>query len=129
MPDVHLRLVLYKRIAAAIDDEALGELEAELIDRFGPLPAPIQNLLRITRLKMRATRLGLTRIDVGALGGLVDFGAEHAVEPARVLKLVQKDPKHYRLEGASRLRFTRKSQTDPERIATADAVLTTLTGP
>ncbi len=129
MPDVHLRLVLYKRIAAAIDDEALGELEAELIDRFGPLPAPIQNLLRITRLKMRATRLGLTRVDVGALGGLVDFGAEHSVEPARVLKLVQKDPKHYRLEGASRLRFTRKSQTDAERIATADAVLTTLTGP
>src|SRR5208282_1270557 len=54
MPDVHLRLVLYKRIAAAADDEALGELEAEMIDRFGPLPVPIQNLMRITRLKLRA---------------------------------------------------------------------------
>ena len=126
MPDVHLRLVLYKRIAAAPDDEAVGELEAEMIDRFGPLAPPLQNLFRITRLKLRAASLGLTRLDVGPLGGLVDFGTEHRVDPARVLKLVQKEPKTYRLEGAVRLRFTRRGESDAIRLATAAALLTAL---
>jgi transcription-repair coupling factor (superfamily II helicase) len=126
MPDVHLRLVLYKRIAAAADDDALGELEAEMIDRFGLLPVPIQNLMRITRLKLRAASLGLTRLDVGPLGGLVDFGSEHRVEPATVLKLVQKEPRTYRLEGPARLRFTRRGSSDAERLATAGAVLAAL---
>jgi len=126
MPDVHLRLVLYKRIAAAPDDQALGDLEAEMIDRFGLLPVPIQNLMRITRLKLRAASLGLTRLDVGPLGGLVDFGSEHRVEPATVLKLVQKEPRIYRLEGPARLRFTRRGSSDAERLATAGAVLAAL---
>ena len=126
MPDVHLRLVLYKRIAAAADDEALGELEAEMIDRFGPLGAPLGNLLRITRLKLRASALGLKRLDVGPLGGLVDFGSDHKVDPARVLKMVQREPKGYRLEGPARLRFTRKSDTDAARLAAATALLAAL---
>ncbi|HXQ63437.1 MAG TPA: transcription-repair coupling factor [Steroidobacteraceae bacterium] len=126
MPDVHLRLVLYKRIAAAADAEALAELEAEMIDRFGPLPVPIQNLMRITRLKLRAASLGLTRLDVGPLGGLVDFGSEHRVQTATVLKLVQKEPRIYRLDGPARLRFTRRGASDAERLATAGAVLAAL---
>ena len=129
MPDVHLRLVLYKRIAAAPDEESIDELEAELIDRFGPLSSATQNLFRITRLKLKAARLGLTRLDVGPLGGLVDFGPDHRVDPARVLKLVQKEPKGYRLEGPVRLRFTRKSEGDAARLAAAAALLTALGAP
>ena len=52
--DVHVRLSLYKRIAAAADEAALDELTAELHDRFGPLPAAAQSLLRIAKLKIRA---------------------------------------------------------------------------
>jgi transcription-repair coupling factor (superfamily II helicase) len=126
MPDVHLRLVLYKRIAAAPDDAAIDDLEVELIDRFGALAPATQNLFRITRLKLRAASLGLTRLDVGPLGGLVDFGAEHTVDPKIVLRLVQKEPKTYRLEGATRLRFTRRGDTDAARLATAAALLTAL---
>ena len=129
MPDVHLRLVLYKRIAAAPDNEALSELEGEMIDRFGSLGLPLQNLLRITRLKLRAASLGLTRLDVGPLGGLVDFGPEHRVEPAIVLKLVQKEPKSYRFDGAARLRFTKKSDGDAARLATASSLLAALGAP
>ncbi len=129
MPDVHLRLVLYKRIAAAADEEAIAELEAELIDRFGPLALATQNLFRITRLKLRCLALGLTRLDVGPLGGLVEFGLEHTVDPARVLKLVQKEPKSYRLEGPQRVRFTRRSDSDAAKLATATALLTALGAP
>ena len=52
--DVHVRLSLYKRIAAAADDAELDDLTAELHDRFGPLPPPAHNLLRIAKLKLAA---------------------------------------------------------------------------
>ena len=126
LPDVHLRLVLYKRIAAAADATALEELEAEMIDRFGPLPPPLVNLYRVTRLKQRAESLGLKRLDVGPQGGLVEFGSEHTVDPKAVLKLVQREPRQYRLDGPNRLRFTQRSDSVPTRLATASAVLVSL---
>jgi transcription-repair coupling factor (superfamily II helicase) len=129
MPDVHLRLVLYKRIAAAPDGEALEELEAEMVDRFGPLPPPTQNLFRITRLKLRAARLGLRKLEVGPLGGLVEFGEDHVVDPKVVLKLVQREAKVYRLDGPNRLRFTRKHDTDEARCKAADGLLAALGAP
>ncbi len=129
MPDVHLRLVLYKRIAAAADGEALDELEAEMIDRFGPFAPPIQNLFRITRMKLRAVRLGLRRLEVGPLGGLVEFGPEHTVDPKVVLKLVQREAKTYRLDGPNKLRFTTKHETDEARCKAADALLAALGAP
>jgi transcription-repair coupling factor (superfamily II helicase) len=129
MPDVHLRLVLYKRIAAAPDGEALGELEAEMIDRFGPLPPAIQNLYRVTRLKLRAARLGLKRLEVGPLGGLVEFLADHRVDPKVVLRLVQKEAKTYRLDGPHKLRFTARQDTDEARCRAADQLLATLGAP
>jgi transcription-repair coupling factor (superfamily II helicase) len=126
MPDVHLRLVLYKRIAAAADGEALEELAAEMIDRFGPLALPIENLYRVTRLKLRAAALGLKRFNVGPQGGLVDFGTEHRVEPATVMRLVQKQAKTYRLDGPTRLRFTHKAESPSERFKVADELLAAL---
>ena len=65
LPDVHLRLVLYKRIAAAANVEELRELQVEMIDRFGLLPPPAKNLFRIAELKLAARALGLRKIDIG----------------------------------------------------------------
>ena len=126
MPDVHLRLVLYKRIAAAADDEALDELGAEMVDRFGPLPPPIQNLYRVTRLKLVAAALGLKRLDVGPMGGVVDFGTEHRVDPAAVLQLVQKQAKTYRLDGPTRLRHTFRAEAPQARFQFATELLARL---
>src|SRR5690349_20298781 len=61
--DVHVRLSLYKRIAAAESDAALDELNAELYDRFGPLPPAAQSLIRIAKLKLMARALGVRRLD------------------------------------------------------------------
>jgi transcription-repair coupling factor (superfamily II helicase) len=126
MPDVHLRLVLYKRIAAAADDEALDELAAEMVDRFGPLPAPIDNLVRVTRLKLAAAALGLKRFDVGPQGGLVEFAADHRVDPAAVLKLVQKEARTYRLDGPNRLRHSLKGDLPEARFKLAGQLLAAL---
>src|SRR6202030_4600609 len=73
VPDVHLRLVLYKRIAGTQSREELDEMKAEMIDRFGPMPEYAQSLFRATRLKLRAAELGIRKIDAGATSGYFIF--------------------------------------------------------
>jgi transcription-repair coupling factor (superfamily II helicase) len=104
IPDVHLRLQLYKRMAAAVDDAGLDDLQAEMIDRFGPLPPPAVTLLQIHRLRLRAMRLGIHRLEIGAQAGMVEFGAGHCVDPARVIRLMQHGGGRFRLDGQQRLR-------------------------
>ena len=63
IPDVHIRLQLYKRMAGAADAPRLDDLEAEVIDRFGPLPPPAKTLLVVHRLRQRAAALGIRRFE------------------------------------------------------------------
>ena len=106
LPDVHMRLILYKRIAGADSAEALDDLKAEMFDRFGPLPPPAQNLFRTTELKLSSERLGIDRIDVGPLSGRLVFSPRTRVDPGRIVRLIQSDPGTYRLRDATRLSFT-----------------------
>jgi transcription-repair coupling factor (superfamily II helicase) len=112
VPDVHLRLVLYKRIASTPSDEELDELKVEMIDRFGPMPEYAQSLFRATRLKLRAAALGIRKIDAGATSGYFIFEESNKVDAKRVLKLVQGRPKEYRLDGPLKLRFTHDARSD-----------------
>jgi transcription-repair coupling factor (superfamily II helicase) len=103
--DVHVRLGLYKRIAAA-DAAGLEELTAELVDRFGELPPSGANLLKVARLKLRARELGVRRLDLGTAGGYVLFEEKNALDPAVIIRLIQKSPRELRLEGSLKLRVT-----------------------
>jgi transcription-repair coupling factor (superfamily II helicase) len=114
LPDVHTRLILYKRIAHAADAQELDALLAEIVDRFGPLPAETRTLFRITALKLRAGALGIDRVDIGPRGGRVEFGGDTRVDPIALVRLVQREPNTYRLEGGTRLRIT-ATLDDPER--------------
>ncbi len=112
VPDVHLRLVLYKRIAGTESREDLDELKVELIDRFGPLPQQAQSLFRTTQIKLRAAQLGIRKIDAGAAGGYIVFDECNKIDAKRVLKLIQGRPKDYRLDGPLKLRFTHDARTE-----------------
>jgi len=112
VPDIHLRLVLYKRIAGAASQDELDELKVEMIDRFGPMPAYAQSLFRATRLKLRAAELGIRKIDAGASNGYLIFQEANQVDPKRVLKLIQGRPKEYRLDGPLKLRFAHDARTE-----------------
>jgi transcription-repair coupling factor (superfamily II helicase) len=123
VPDVHLRLVLYKRIASVTTREELDELKVELVDRFGPMPLYAQTLFRVTQLKLRAGRLGVRKIDAGATSGYFVFDAENKVDPKRVLKLVQGRPKEYRLDGALKLRFAHDARTEEKLFTRVEQLL------
>jgi len=105
LPDVHTRLIMYKRIASARSDEALEELMVEMIDRFGRIPQATRLLFDLTRLKLQATPLGVRKIEAGATGGRIVFHPEPEVDPGSVIRLVQSEPGRFRLDGAERLRF------------------------
>jgi transcription-repair coupling factor (superfamily II helicase) len=117
LPDVHARLILYKRIAGARDEEDLSALREEIIDRFGPLPEPLRNLLAIARLKQRARALGVRRVDLGPQGGRVHFEEKAAVDPGSIIRLIQTQPQTYRLDGRDKLRIARELDTAAERIS------------
>jgi len=106
VPDVHLRLMLYKRISAAENAEDLRELQVELIDRFGLLPDATRNLIRIAAIKKSALALGVEKIDAAERGGYLVFGAESHIDPVALVQLVQNDSRRYRLQGSHRLQIS-----------------------
>ncbi len=127
LPDVHARLILYKRIANAVDEEGLKELQVEMIDRFGLLPEPTKNLVRITLLKLHAEKLGIKKIDAGPQGGRIEFAADTCVDPLTLIKLIQGQPRHYKFEGATLFKFSVPMERPEQRFNTLEALLERLT--
>lgn len=127
VPDVHTRLMLYKRLASAADEAALRELQVEMIDRFGLLPDAVRNLCRVTALRQRATGLGIVKIEAGVEGGLFEFSQSTTVDPLALVHLVQRQPDRYRLRGATTLRFTVRAPAAEERVQAVEDLLERLT--
>lgn len=126
LPDVSLRLQLYKRLSSASDEQALEQLQVEMIDRFGLLPEPLKNLFRVSRLRLASDKLGISRIEGNARGGKIEFSAETQVDPLAIVKLVQTQPQNYKLVGANQLQFMIASDNADKRIKTVNTLLETL---
>jgi transcription-repair coupling factor (superfamily II helicase) len=114
VPDVHTRLVLYKRIAETREEHALDELKVEMIDRFGLLPPQAEYLFETARLRQQGEQLGLARIRIGAKSATLDFGPQPRLEPVKLIKLIQAQPKVYKLEGQQRLNIIAREFEDPK---------------
>ena len=115
LPDVHSRLILYKRIASAPTQQALDELRVEMIDRFGLLPEPTKNLFSVTRVKLIAQSLGVRKLDMNAKGGRMVFEQKPNIDPLKVIQLIQKRPWVFKLDGQDKLRFEIELATLEER--------------
>jgi len=126
LPDVHTRLVLYKRISAAKDNEHLRELQVEMIDRFGLLPEQIQTLFAVHELRFKAKQIGIRKVDVYDQGGRIIFDTEPNIEPMTIIQLIQSEPSRYKLDGQDKLRFIADMPDADSRLSILSAVLEAL---
>jgi len=125
VPDVHTRLVLYKRISETKTEDELEELKVELIDRFGLLPPQAERLCEAALLRQLGESAGFIKIRAGAKTAMLDFGPQPAIEPIKLIKLIQTQPRVYKLEGQKRLTITAPELEDAAKRA---PLLTALLG-
>ena len=126
LPDVHARLVMYKRIAGTGEERALWDLQEECIDRFGLLPDALKNLFRIAGLKQRTRPLGIRKVDLGEKGGRVQFDENADFDRVKLINLLQANPGIYRFEGGNKLRINRELPDAAARFKFLDGFLDTL---
>ncbi len=128
VPDVHERLILYKRIAGANNDDELEELRVEIVDRFGKLPEPARNLFRVTAIRLRCDALGIARLDAGPEGGRFTFRENPALDTGALVGVVQSRPDVYRFDGANGLRFATDLSDEETRVDFVTDLLARLRG-
>jgi len=104
-PDVHERLVIYKRLANCADDDELDSLQEELIDRFGLLPEQGEALLACHRLRVAAKPLGINKIDASDSAIQLHFNQNTELDPMKLVDLLQRD-RRCRMNGPDKLRVT-----------------------
>ncbi|HFC6200917.1 TPA: transcription-repair coupling factor [Neisseria meningitidis] len=124
-PDIHERLVLYKRLAVCETVQQINTIHEELVDRFGLPEQPVKTLIESHHLRLMAKELGIDAIDAAGEAVTVTFGKNNNVDPTEIILLIQNDKK-YRLAGADKLRFTAEMENIEVRINTVKNVLKTL---
>lgn len=98
VPDLDLRMGLYRRLNEVEDKTGIEEFAAEMIDRFGKLPEETENLLLLIEAKLNAKKACIAKIDVGPKGALVSFHEDKFPSVEGLLAYVE------RLDGTARLR-------------------------
>ncbi|MFO1303685.1 MAG: transcription-repair coupling factor [Burkholderiales bacterium] len=114
--DVHVRLMLYKRLASAETAEELDAIQEELVDRFGPTPEQAQALLASHRLRLLAKPLGVRKVDAGPERTTIQFVKQPPFDAGKLILLVQKDGR-IRFAGQDRIRIERAAPVLGDRIA------------
>ncbi|OFO25593.1 transcription-repair coupling factor [Neisseria sp. HMSC056A03] len=121
-PDIHERLVLYKRLAVCETVQQINAIHEELVDRFGLPEQPVKTLIESHHLRLAAKELGIDAIDATSEAVTITFGKHHQIDPTEIILLIQTDKK-YRLAGADKLKFTAQMEDVEMRIKTVKSVL------
>lgn len=124
-PDIHERLVLYKRLAVCETVQQINAIHEELVDRFGLPEQPVKTLIESHHLRLAAKELGIDAIDATGEAVTITFGKHHQIDPTEIILLIQTDKK-YRPAGADKLRFAAEMENIEVRINTVKTVLKTL---
>lgn len=123
--DVHQRLLFYKRISNADDKDGLTDIRTEMIDRFGILPDQTKQLFAIHGLRIQAEPLMINKIDSSSSSLTLEFAPDTPVDALAIIKLIQSNNKHYRMNGASGIRYQNadKLVTPQQRVAVVQELL------
>jgi len=125
--DVSLRLSLYKRIASCKNKNQLDEVQVELIDRFGLLPQATKNLIQIAKLRLKAQKIGINRVEASNAGGSIEFSDDTKVDHLLIISLVQKQPTMYKMVPPNKLKFTRVNEGEQARFSLITTLINELT--
>ena len=126
LPDVHARLLLYKRIANAQTAEDLYDLQLETLDRFGLLPEAAKSVFAISDIKLTATGLGIEKIKLGDKGGFVKFSEHTALDPVQLVDLIESSNNEINMRGTYTLGITTSLPLPQDKIAYIKNLLATL---
>ena len=127
-PDIHERLVLYKRLAVCETVQQINAIHEELVDRFGLPEQPVKTLIESHHLRLAAKELGIDAIDATGEAVTITFGKHHQIDPTEIILLIQSD-RNYRLAGADKLKFAAQMEDVETRINTVKNVLRRLKQP
>jgi len=116
IPDVNLRLTMYKRISNASSEEALYEMQVEIIDRFGLLPEAVKNLFEIANLKLRLSEMNIKKIEVGPAGGKFELDEEPNINIAKLMELMSQYPQDYTMKDPNTFVIKREMLENEQRF-------------
>lgn len=116
VPDLNVRMDLYRRLSRLADRAELDGFAAELIDRFGPLPEEVENLLALMVLKQLCKEAGVERLDVGPKGAVVAFRNNSFVKPDKLLAFIGQHPKILKVRPDQRVVYTQNWRDEAARM-------------
>ena len=128
LPDVHERLVFYKRLANTTCQEEIKELQLEAIDRFGLLPEASRTLFRVTQIKLAAGLIGIEKLHLGQHGGEIRLSEQASVDPTFLLQMIHDTPKDYRIRPNNVIHLTTPLEVPELRLDRAEAIVAALSG-
>jgi transcription-repair coupling factor (superfamily II helicase) len=126
VPDLNVRLSLYRRLSEAERPEDREALAAELIDRFGPLPEEAGQLLKVVAIKGLCRQANVSKIDVGPKGAVVTFRDESFPNPIGLIKLVQQKPQDWKVRPDNKVVVKGEWDRPDARLNAAERILTAL---
>ncbi|HAJ02413.1 MAG TPA: transcription-repair coupling factor, partial [Brevundimonas sp.] len=126
VPDLNLRLSLYRRLSDAERGEDREALAAELIDRFGPLPDEARQLLRIVGIKSSCRKAQIERIDMGPKGAVLTLRNNAFPNPLGLVGLIQKNAGVWKLRPDQKIVVMGEWANPEERLKAAERITDTL---
>ena len=114
--DLTVRMGLYRRIAWLKDADEIEQTAAEMIDRFGPIPAEAENLLEVVKIKQLCRRGGIAKLDAGPKGAVVQFHNDQVEDPAKLVEWLTAQKGTAKLRPDHKLVFSRSWDTPKERM-------------
>jgi transcription-repair coupling factor (superfamily II helicase) len=126
VPDLNVRLALYRRLSEAERPEDREALAAELIDRFGPLPQEADQLLKVVAIKGLCRQANVSKIDVGPKGAVIGFRRDHFANPVGLVGFVQQNSVRWRLRPDQKVVVKGEWETPDARLGAAEKILAEL---
>ncbi|HYI68321.1 MAG TPA: TRCF domain-containing protein, partial [Skermanella sp.] len=114
--DLNVRLGLYRRISELVDRQEIDSFAAELIDRFGPLPDEVENLLDVMTIKQLCRTAGVERVDAGPKGAVLSFHNNSFARPDQLIMFIGKQVGTMKLRPDHKLVYTRTWDDTATRV-------------